>query len=554
MAEHDDTLVLAVPEQVLRRHGARILDPTTAAAPPDPGRKATDDRRRLATDDPTLPPRPGTTAYLGHSLLVRGLPGLGADATIDRLRAAAEGLGQPVELVSDPRDEELRDWVQKVDAEQVDAVDRVHATRVTLVGRPGQTPLDPWELLVAAQSDGQGPLDADLEHLVLAAGGGRGGYWEGHGGGRGGYWEGHGGGRGGYWEGHGGVGGAIGARNPVAMTTPDPWRAPAKGGRPPVVAVPDTGIGTHPWFGTEGARHPHVHVLRTLAGLPVGPVGGLDPDPEDRGVREDLTGVLDSLSGHGTFIAGVLRQTGPSAAIVSLPVLGSDGVGAEGDLHRALVALLVLHISAQAQGSTDVGEHGGVLDVLSLSVGFYHQEGQLTTHPVKDLLDRYAEHGVLVVAAAGNDATHTPLYPAGWALHAGDVPDTDVPPLVAVGALNPDGRTVALFSNAGPWVTTHAPGVNVVSTLPTTFQASAGPLLSTPHDEAVRATPDRDDLSQGFGVWSGTSFAAPHLAGRLAQRIAEQGAEAGDDGTKVDRGTMIERAVRALARELGWKR
>lgn len=40
MAEHDDTLVLAVPEQVLRRHGARILDPTTAAAPPDPGRPA----------------------------------------------------------------------------------------------------------------------------------------------------------------------------------------------------------------------------------------------------------------------------------------------------------------------------------------------------------------------------------------------------------------------------------------------------------------------------------------------------------------------------------
>lgn len=91
-------------------------------------------------------------------------------------------------------------------------------------------------------------------------------------------------------------------------------------------------------------------------------------------------------------------------------------------------------------------------------------------------------------------------------------------------------------------------------TLPTTFQASAGPLLSTPHDKSVRATPDRDDLSQGLGVWSGTSFAAPHLAGRLAQRIAEQGAEAGDDGTKVDRGTMVERALRALADELGWKR
>ena len=32
-------------------------------------------------------------------------------------------------------------------------------------------------------------------------------------------------------------------------------------------------------------------------------------------------------------------------------------------------------------------------------------------------------------------------------------------PHVSVGALNPDNRTVALFSNIGTWVKTYAPGV-----------------------------------------------------------------------------------------------
>lgn len=552
MAEHDETLVLAVPEQVLRRHGARVLDPTTAVAPPrderDPDKSA---RRKQdpAQADPTLPPRPSTTAYLGHSLLVRGLPGRGADPTVERLAAASKRLGHAVEIVPDPRDEQLRDWVEEIAPERIDDVDRVHATRVIVRGQGGTAPVDPWELLVAAGSDGQGPLGADLEHLLLPAGGG-GGYWEGHGGG-GGYWEGHGGG-GGYWEGHGG-GTTIGPRTPVHLTVPDPWQSPRKGGRPPVVAVPDTGIGAHPWFGEEGDRHAHVHVLRTLAGLPVGPVGGLDPDPEDTGVRDDLTGVLDALSGHGTFIAGVVRQAGPSAAILSLPVLGSDGVAAESDLHRALVALWVLHVLAQDAGRTEVGEDGGVIDVLSLSVGFYHQDGELATHPVKDLLDLYGAHGVVVVAAAGNEATRVPLYPAGWGIPNRGRPDPRTLPIAAVGALNPDGQTVAMFSNAGPWVTTHAPGVNVVSTLPTTFEASAGPVLeNTEVGDTTRATPDRDDLSEGFGIWSGTSFAAPHLAGRLAERIAEQGAQAGDHGTKVDRVTMTERAWRALEAEIGW--
>ena len=50
-------------------------------------------------------------------------------------------------------------------------------------------------------------------------------------------------------------------------------------------------------------------------------------------------------------------------------------------------------------------------------------------------------------------------------------------PLVAVGATNPDG-SIALFSNAGPWVRTWRPGAGLVSTVPTTFDGGRGPSVA----------------------------------------------------------------------------
>jgi hypothetical protein len=67
-------------------------------------------------------------------------------------------------------------------------------------------------------------------------------------------------------------------------------------------------------------------------------------------------------------------------------------------------------------------------------------------------------------------------------------------------------------------------GVAVVSTMPTTFNASLQPAarLYIP-GEGVRSTMDMDDYRGGFATWSGTSFAAPVLAGEIAQHLIGQG-------------------------------
>ena len=65
-------------------------------------------------------------------------------------------------------------------------------------------------------------------------------------------------------------------------------------------------------------------------------------------------------------------------------------------------------------------------------------------------------------------------------------------------------------------------GVGVVSTMPTELNGSLRPSL---HVDArpgmpARGTPDPDDYSSGFAVWSGSSFSAPAYAGQVATELA----------------------------------
>ena len=81
---------------------------------------------------------------------------------------------------------------------------------------------------------------------------------------------------------------------------------------------------------------------------------------------------------------------------------------------------------------------------------------------------------------------------------------------------------MSVYSNTGSWVTAYRCGTAVVSTMPTTFNGSLRPVLAQPagHDPA-RGSCDPDDYSSGFGLWSGTSFAAPAYAGDVAATMVE---------------------------------
>lgn len=311
-----------------------------------------------------------------------------------------------------------------------------------------------------------------------------------------------------------------GGRMPVRWVGPSPVRVADEAlgtRRRPVVAVLDTGTGVHPWLDDEVVdRTPVCESLR---------IGLTDPatDIERRGVvSATLTGSLDIDAGHGTFIAGLVHQRCPDARILSVRVVQPDGVIDEYDVLQALCMLWVRQGLALAEDRP-----ADLVDVVSLSLGYYHEEPSdaavdpLMLAPLRAL----AQLGVLVVVSAGNDATSRPIFPAAFAPHPGGpvtaTPVTEVP-LVAVGALNPDG-TAALFSNDGPWVRAWRPGAAIISTVPTTFDGGQQASSRVVEDGQVRSSIDPDNFASGFATWSGTSFAAPILAGDLAWRLLHDG-------------------------------
>ena len=302
-----------------------------------------------------------------------------------------------------------------------------------------------------------------------------------------------------------------------------------------MVATLDTGCGEHDWLTDAVKQGPDLDST---------PIGYIDDETNPEKWFDQvgaLDGGIDPLAGHGTFIAGLIHQACPDADIVTWRVVGSDGPVVESDLVEALRGIAEL-----VRRHRD-GEPGGLaIDVFSLSMGYYHEtpEDLLFDPTMYDILRLMGDCGVSVICSAGNDATARPMFPAAfapWADGKGGVPATsDTVPIVSVGALNPNG-TDALFSNAGPWVRAYAPGAALMSTLPPGFQGGLEPEARSEAYMRVRESIDPDDFTGGFALWSGTSFAAPLFAGRVAARMVNH-VDQTDDG----REAAISRAWQAL--------
>ena len=196
-------------------------------------------------------------------------------------------------------------------------------------------------------------------------------------------------------------------RMPVSVLVSAPAR-PALRTRRVVVAVIDTGVGRHPWLTTGGAD-PFADVTSYLR--PISATGDLAAaaNPEGTGrLQEPLIGDLDSDAGHGTFLAGIVRQVAPHSRVLSVPIMYSDGIMHESDLQLVLGRLVAQVQNAGVPG----GNMNRFIDVLCMAFGAYHQfQPTPQGGTVPDLLNRLSELGTTIVASAGNDAMHAVLQP-----------------------------------------------------------------------------------------------------------------------------------------------
>ncbi|MGE0250089.1 MAG: S8 family serine peptidase [Thermoleophilia bacterium] len=182
---------------------------------------------------------------------------------------------------------------------------------------------------------------------------------------------------------------------------------------------------------------------------------------------------LDDGAGHGTFVAGVVRQQAPGARVTMLRALDSDGICATDVLAAAITA---------------AGSLGA--DVLNLSLGGPSDDG--AAPPMLEAAIAALPSQVVVVAAAGNEGDTVKMFPAA------------IGGVVSVAGLSWDGQG-AKWSTHGDWVAVSTYGEAVVST----FVAGVENPELDPANETFTGT-------EPLATWVGTSFAAPRIAGLIA--------------------------------------
>ncbi|MEW2622404.1 S8/S53 family peptidase [Streptomyces sp. NPDC048106] len=233
----------------------------------------------------------------------------------------------------------------------------------------------------------------------------------------------------------------------------------------------------------------------------------------------DDGGLLRQYVGHGTFIAGILAAVAPNTDITVRGTLNDAGAVLESEFGTRLFEAV---------------DRGGWPDVISLSAGS-PAPGPHGLLGLDAFMRELRGRRTLLVAAAGNNASDVPFWPAAYAA----LPEY-ADSVVSVGALRSDGEGPACFSNHGRWVRVFAPGERLTSALtgfgtpvPYHYQHSTYddcrfgfdysctcqfPRHTGALSEGRESTGSKPDqvMFEGLAQWSGTSFATPVAAGLVA--------------------------------------
>jgi thermitase len=186
--------------------------------------------------------------------------------------------------------------------------------------------------------------------------------------------------------------------------------------------------------------------------------------------------------GHGTGMAGIVRQVAPQARIMPIRVLRPDGSG-------ELLAVVAAIYHAVERGA----------DVINLSLG--------TTRPslaLRTIIDYANKRGVIVIASSGNTGDTAITFPAAYAASQFTL---------SVGSVDP-ADTKSDFSTYGARLDVLAPGRQVFTSAPGERVAGwTGTSISTAVVTgavalALSETSDRGSL---VPLMKGTAFNIDHL-------------------------------------------
>ncbi len=235
-----------------------------------------------------------------------------------------------------------------------------------------------------------------------------------------------------------------------------------------IVAVIDTGVDVnHPVLsavlipGYDFTRNqPGASEWLDVSGLQNGPTNTGSQNQQPGYVQQSTAAVLDQSTaavlddknytafGHGTMTSGLIHLVAPRAKILPLKAFSSDGTGQLSNIIAALYYAV---------------QHGA--NVVNMSFDL-----SASSPALKQAVVYANKAGVVLVAAAGNEGTSAPVYPAALNSYVVGIASTT----------NWDSRSS--FSNYGSqdvWIA--APGENIVSTFPGgTYGSASGTSFSSP--------------------------------------------------------------------------